>query len=95
MIVDKLPPLPSPAFTGLRIEGRSPHETFSADQMHEYAKQAIAEERERCAQVCAYFGERRSPKDGKEAKAQAWMVLQCIGGIKWGIGLKEFGNEQD
>lgn len=94
MIVDKLPALPKPACIGLQIEGLPPYERFTADQMIEYAREAIAIERERCAQVCAYFGERRS-KDRKEAKAQAWMVLQCIGGIKWGIGLKEFGNEQD
>lgn len=54
---------------------------YTADQMRDFARQAVALERERCANVCLDYAKRHDKGDD-ESKAQAWMMLQCAVAIR-------------
>jgi mannose/cellobiose epimerase-like protein (N-acyl-D-glucosamine 2-epimerase family) len=48
----ELPPLPEPAISErLRSYPKATRDWFRADQMYDYARAAVLQERERCAQI--------------------------------------------
>lgn len=53
----KLPPLPTSAInSGLEAEKfKALQDFYATDQMTEYARLAVLQERERCAKVCEYL----------------------------------------
>lgn len=70
----ELPELP-------KLAGTAFDRLYTADQMRDFARQAVALERERCANVCLDYAKRHDKGDD-ESKAQAWMMLQCAVAIR-------------
>jgi hypothetical protein len=75
-----LPPLPEPRIKATKDEGFSMPDLYSAYQLQQYAAQAVAEERERCAKLCDEL--ERPIYDFREMSDFQWAARVCASAIR-------------